>query len=120
MSPDEERFAELSARAERGELQPIPGTALYGKDAEEAGQQDLMRAAQTDTLDEALRVLKAGRPRRGEREFPGESPVVRVRIPAQDYAELQSLATSSGRSPSDLVREGVRRVLAGARQVALD
>jgi hypothetical protein len=49
-------YDELAARAERGELTPIPGTARRGSTAAVAGRADLMAATGADTLDEAVAI----------------------------------------------------------------
>jgi hypothetical protein len=54
-------YDELAARAERGELTPIPGTARRGSTAQDASRADLMAATGADTLDQAV-AIAIGRP----------------------------------------------------------
>ncbi len=46
----------LAAAAERGELAPLPNSALYGAEAAAAGRTALLAATGADTLDEAHRL----------------------------------------------------------------
>ena len=52
-----------------------------------------------------------GRPPVGSRPTPGPSPSVRARIARDDYDRLVALAEKTGRTQSDLVREGIHRLL---------
>jgi hypothetical protein len=111
MTNDDSTFDELSARAERGALKPLE-PPLVGEAAAEAGQADLMWATGAATAEEAARVALRGRPRLGPGR--GRSPVVRARVADDEYAALGELARRTGRSKSQLVRDGVRLVLGGA------
>jgi len=109
---DETYYRELSQRAERGQIgsgKPSPN-AKYGADAVAEGQRVLMWATGTDTIEEALAVARRGRPSLSA--GAGESPIVRARLPIDDYRRLETLSDTTGRSQSDLIREGVRLVLA--------
>ena len=108
---DDTHYSELADRAERGDLRPT-GTALTGAAAAAAGAQDLMWATGTDTLEDATVVARRGRPRLGPGD--GRSPVVRARVSEDEYTALADLAQRTGRTRSDLVREGVRLVLRSA------
>jgi hypothetical protein len=110
---EEAVYWELSARAERGGLPTLPGPDdLRGAAAAEAGGRDLMWATDTATVEDALTAARRGRPRLGP--GAGRSPVVRARLSTGDFESLEHLSTHTGRSVSDLVREGVKRVLADA------
>ncbi|MDR2565973.1 MAG: ribbon-helix-helix protein, CopG family [Bifidobacteriaceae bacterium] len=108
---DDEYYEGLADKAERGEL-PAPEKVLTGQEAANRGRALLMWATDTDTLDDAVKAARRGRPRLGPGE--GRSPVVRGRVSADEYAALEALAERTGRSLSELVREGVALVLANA------
>ena len=108
---DDTYYSDLADRAERGDLRPT-GPVLTGAAAVAAGARDLMWATGTETIEDAIRAAHRGRPRLGPGE--GRSPVVRARVSADDYTALGALAQRTGRSRSDLVREGVRLVLRSA------
>ncbi|MDR0627682.1 MAG: ribbon-helix-helix protein, CopG family [Bifidobacteriaceae bacterium] len=104
-TPGERYYQEL---VERGEL-PGSGPVLRGRSATEAARRDLMWVTGESDRGAAVRAL-GGRPRLGPGK--GRSPVVRARVSDAEYAELESLAERTGRTQSDLVREGLRLVLA--------
>jgi predicted DNA binding CopG/RHH family protein len=54
------------------------------------------------------------RPGRPSLSGEGDSPIVRVRLPQQTLAALQSEAAAAGVSPSEYVRRAVVRALAAA------
>ncbi|MDR1265858.1 MAG: ribbon-helix-helix domain-containing protein [Propionibacteriaceae bacterium] len=107
-------YWELHREATRGGLRPAePGRlALRGAAAAEAGARDLMWATGADNLDQALAVARGGRPRLSPGE--GRSPVVRARLEEAGFAALEALAERTGQSQSELVRQGVKLVLAAA------
>jgi hypothetical protein len=108
----DEEYWELSEQAERGELHVIPETALTGAAAVAASRDMLLWATETSSFAEAHQALLPGRPRIGENR--GASPTIRARVTATDYAALTELSQKTGRTQSELVREGIRLVLAAA------
>jgi len=58
---DQAYYEDLADRAERGELRPVPGTAVYGDAARETAQAMVMAATGASTVDEATSIA-LGRP----------------------------------------------------------
>ncbi|MDR1824848.1 MAG: ribbon-helix-helix protein, CopG family [Bifidobacteriaceae bacterium] len=115
MKPEEEaHYWTLSDQAQRGELRPDqPGEhALYGEAAVTRARQILMEATQADTIEDALQVARRGRPRLSPGQ--GRSPVARTRLAEDEDQALTELARRTGKSRSELIREGVRLRLAAA------
>ncbi|MDR1213428.1 MAG: ribbon-helix-helix protein, CopG family [Propionibacteriaceae bacterium] len=110
---DDQHYWDLDEQAERGELRPEPDNpVLHGDAAVAEGQRILMWATETDTIEEALAMARRGHPRLSPGQ--GRSPVVRARLEEADYEALEALAERSGKSQSELVRQGVKLVLASA------
>jgi hypothetical protein len=106
-------YWDLNERAECGELVASePGQALTGAAAACAGAQDLMWATDTATVEEATTVALKGRPRLSPGR--GRSPVVHARLSDEDHRRLEELSDSTGRPQSDLIREGIKLVLAAS------
>jgi hypothetical protein len=99
-------YDDLAARAEAGELQPLPGTRKRDGEAAEAGRNTLMLATGTNTIEEATRVA-LGRPRL-EQETRGTNVYWKVRpTPQLDQMAKSFVAEHQGINLSDLVRKGV-------------
>jgi hypothetical protein len=95
----------LTARAEAGELRPIPGTAKHGADAADAGRRLLMAATGTDSLEEATRVA-LGRPRLDAEPRP-KVPYWKVRPTMQLDSLVKTFALEHETNVSDVVRRSV-------------
>lgn len=83
------------------------GSPLRGEAATAAGQSFLVEAYGSEEA--VKRAMRRGRPRVGQAQ--GASPEVRGRIMRSEFDALEALARRTGRSRSDLVREGVHLVL---------
>ncbi|WP_316295648.1 ribbon-helix-helix domain-containing protein [Clavibacter michiganensis] len=94
-------YDDLAARAERGELAPIPGTDLHGSAAADAGRAMLMDATGTDTLDDAMAVA-LGRPRL---EAGPAGPMWKVRSTKNLDQQINQLAIRRGVSKSEIIRQ---------------
>ncbi|WRS30792.1 hypothetical protein U6G28_03640 [Actinomycetaceae bacterium MB13-C1-2] len=108
-------YDELANRAEQGELQPIPGTALYGEGAATAARELLMVATGASTLDEA-QTLAVGRPRVGQEK--GASPTLRARVPQALKNSVAALAKEQNRPESEIVREAIAVYVSSHGQIA--
>ena len=83
------------------------GSPLRGEAAAAAGRSFLV---ETYGSEEAVaRAMRRGRPRVGQ--TGGASPEVRGRIMPSEFNALEALAKQTGRSRSDLVREGIHLLL---------
>jgi hypothetical protein len=80
---------------------------LRGNAAAAAGQSFLVEAYGSE--DAVTRAMRRGRPRVGQPA--GASPEVRGRIMPSEFDALEALRMQTGRSRSDLVREGIRLLL---------
>ncbi len=94
-------YDDLAARAERGELAPIPGTDLHGSAAADAGRAMLMDATGTDTLDDAM-AGALGRPRL---EAGPAGPMWKVRSTKNLDQQINQLAIRRGVSKSEIIRQ---------------
>ncbi len=94
-------YDDLAARAERGELTPIPGTDLHGSAAADAGRAMLMDATGTDTLADAMAVA-LGRPRL---EAGPAGPMWKVRSTKNLDQQINQLAIRRGVSKSEIIRQ---------------
>lgn len=100
----EEHAAHLSAPAT--DL-PGSGSALHGAAAAAAGRSFLV---ETYGSEEAVEhAMRRGRPRLGQTS--GASPEVRGRLIPAEFDALEKLRQQTGRSRSDLVREGIHLLL---------
>ncbi|MFZ0161715.1 MAG: hypothetical protein WAL50_22020 [Kineosporiaceae bacterium] len=104
-----ERYEAMAEAAERGELRPLPGTALTGQAATEAAHADLMAATGAATIEEAV-SLALGRPRVGH-EKHGSSPTWRVRTTPEQHQAVERLARQRGESVSTVIRHAVAAYL---------
>lgn len=102
-------YTELSELAERGELKPIPGTKLTGKDAADQAQGLLMEATETDTIDDMYRVA-LGRPPVGSKG--GASPTVRTRVPQSLKDAISAKAKKEDRTESEIMRAALVKYVA--------
>lgn len=101
-----EKYEDLAARAERGELRAKPGTIKRGSAAREAARSALLEATGAASLEEATE-LALGRPRVGENTGP--SPQVRTRVPQALKDALTAKAAREHRNESEIVREALAR-----------
>lgn len=101
------------AEHEMGLTQATGGTVLRGAASAAHGRQMLEQAAGGPAeLDKLLR----GRPSIDPDAGPGEHSRVRqVRLPAAQNQQLDALAASEGRRPSEIMREAVAEYLATHR-----
>jgi hypothetical protein len=83
------------------------GSPLRGVAASAAGQSFLVEAYGSEAA--VNRAMRRGRPRVGQ--AAGSSPEVRGRIMPSEFDALEALAKQTGRSRSDLVREGIHLLL---------
>ncbi len=109
-----DKYEDLAARAEHGELAVKPGTVRHGVAAAAAARSALMEATGASTPQEAVR-LAVGRPLAGTKRGP--SPVVRARVPQALKDRVHALAEREQRDESDIVREAVAAYVA-LRQVS--
>lgn len=92
-----------------------PRLSLSGEAASAAGRTFLLREyGSEEDIREAMR--KPGRPRSVGHADPvtksaGASPTVRSRIPRADFERLATIEAATGKSESDLIREGVAMVI---------
>lgn len=112
---DDAYYAELAERLSSG-AEPIVGAGapLFGPEAAAQGRAFLIEAfGSEDAVEEFIR---SGRPRLGDEPGKrGASPSVRGRVSEAQLVELRAVMAETGRSQSDLVREGVELVLAKHR-----
>lgn len=83
------------------------GLPLRGEAAAAAGKSFLLEAYGSEGA--VARAMRRGRPRVGQTK--GASPEVRGRIMPSEFDALEALAKQTGRSRSDLVREGIHLLL---------
>lgn len=83
------------------------GSPLRGEAAKSAGKSFLLEAYGSEGA--VTRAMRRGRPRVGQTK--GASPEVRGRIMPSEFDALEALAKQTGRSRSDLVREGIHLLL---------
>jgi hypothetical protein len=111
--PDPAYYEALAEKAECGDFLMEPGgQVLHGQEAVDEGRRILMWATETDTVEDALKTARRGHPRLSP--GTGRSPVVRARLEESDYAALETMAEETGKTQSELVRQGVKLVLAAA------
>ncbi|MDR0847441.1 MAG: hypothetical protein LBN10_00120 [Propionibacteriaceae bacterium] len=101
-------YAELAGRAERGELRPVPGTAVRGQEAAELGQQWLMEATGTDSAADAVRVA-LGRPRLDTPR--SDLATWKVKTPRTLDEKVRSAAHRRGVTVSEWIREAASHQL---------
>lgn len=112
LSATEEReYAELAARAERGELQPI-GETVHGEGAAAAGRAMMLEATGASSIEEATHIA-LGRPRLGERDSR-ETATWKVRTPAALNEGVRAAAQRRGVTVSEYIR------IAAAHQIEAD
>jgi len=97
----DDKYEELAARAERGELTVKPGTVRRGEGAREDVMKALLNATGASTPPDAVR-LAVGRPTLGGESGP--SPVVRARVPQALKDRVYALAKREHRDESDILR----------------
>lgn len=107
---DQEQYAALAERAERGELKP-QGDGVYGEEATRLGRELLLVATGASTIEEATH-LALGRPKLADEG--NETKTWKVRIPAELDRTVREAAKRRGMSVSAYIR------LAAARQVEAD
>ncbi|MHA6667365.1 ribbon-helix-helix protein, CopG family [Homoserinimonas sp. A447] len=83
------------------------GSPLRGEAAAAAGRSFLVEAYGSEAA--VKRAMRRGRPRVGQ--ATGASPEVRGRIMPAEFDALEELRKQTGRSRSDLVREGIHLLL---------
>ena len=83
------------------------GSPLRGEAATATGSAFLVEAYGSEGA--VTRAMRRGRPRVGQAK--GASPEVRGRIMPSEFDALEALAKQTGRSRSDLVREGIHLLL---------
>lgn len=107
---DQEQYAALAERAERGELKP-QGEGVYGEEATRLGQEILLEATGASTVEEATQ-LALGRPKLADEGK--ETKTWKVRTPAELDQTVRDAAKRRGMSVSAYIR------LAAARQAEAD
>lgn len=104
-----DKYEELAARAERGDLAVKPGTVRRGKSARADARSALMKATGATSPEDAVH-LAVGRPSVGSTKR-GPSPTVRARVPQALKDRVHALAQSEDRDESDIVREALAAYL---------
>lgn len=107
---DQEKYAELAERAERGELKP-QGPGIQSEDAASVGREWVLAATGASTIEEAAN-LALGRPKLGDEGQ--ETKTWKVRTPADLDRTVREAAKRRGMSVSAYIR------LAAARQAESD
>ena len=107
---DQEQYAALSQRAERGELIP-QGDGVYGEDATRFGRELLLAATGASTIEEATHIA-LGRPKLADEGK--ETKTWKVRTPADLDRTVRDAAKRRGMTISAYIR------LAAARQAEAD
>jgi len=104
MDRDDAYYEELERLYESGEIRSgdHSGPVLSGTEAVQAGQQHLMWATDTDTIEDAVAVA-LGRPRL--EAVPNE--IMRVRVPQRLMAEVRLFAKKRNTTISQVVREAM-------------
>lgn len=97
-------YDELAERAERGQLQAIPGTILQGAPAAAAGRAALLDATGAGTIDDAIE-LALGRPPLGQGK--PSTTTWRIRTTESLDSRARALAEHEGVNVSVLVRKAV-------------
>jgi len=82
---------------------------LRDDDATAAGRDFLLREFGSEEA--IMAELRPGRPRIGKQPDRGPSPTVRGRISEQDFAAVKQLEEQTGKTQSELVREGIQLVI---------
>ncbi|NQX28857.1 ribbon-helix-helix domain-containing protein [Microbacteriaceae bacterium VKM Ac-2854] len=112
---DDEDYAAFAERLSSG-AEPIvgAGTPLVGAEAAAHGRALLIESFGSEEAVEEF--IRSGRPRLGDEPTRrGASSTVRGRITDDQLAELRGVMADTGRSQSDLVREGIALLLAKHR-----
>ncbi|WP_178946364.1 ribbon-helix-helix protein, CopG family [Kocuria sp. TGY1127_2] len=116
---EKQDWDQLAQDAETGAMTPDPNTpSLHGDDAAEAGRAILREVYGTDDLDAISDAdLRRGRPSLSAQKTraAGESPMLRVRVPAQVDEAISSLSQAQGRTKSELIRDWIEE---GLRQAS--
>ncbi|MGC0273463.1 ribbon-helix-helix protein, CopG family [Pseudactinotalea sp. Z1739] len=99
-----DKYDDLAAGAERGDLTVKLGTVRRGEAAAAAARSALMDATGATTEQEVVQIA-VGRPPAGTKRGP--SPVVRARVPQALKDRVHALAEREQRDESDIVREAV-------------
>lgn len=105
---EEQEWAALAARAERGDLRPIEGTAVTGPRAAERGQAALLAATGAASIEDAA-LIAFGRPKVGETR---DTHIWRVRASADLDAMVTWIAEREGRTRSQVIRDAVAQYAA--------
>lgn len=116
MAGDEIDYDALAARLTNPDARPQPGQVLRGEEAAAYGRAFLLHEYGSEEA-LAAAMVRPGRPRIGSGKR-GPSPTVRARISERDFAELARLREQTGRTEADLVREGVRLLLAQQKEAS--
>ncbi|NLC97565.1 MAG: CopG family transcriptional regulator [Actinomycetales bacterium] len=95
-------YDELADRAEAGQLKP-QGDPIRGEKAAHAGAAQLLKAMETSSLEDAVR-LAVGRPPLGSAQ-KAPTKTWRVKAPADLDAAVRELAAARGIGVSEIVRE---------------
>lgn len=116
---DDQYWEQLAQDAENGRMTPDPTReALHGEAAAEAGRAMLREVFGTDDLDAISdEDLRRGRPALGKQTNgeAGESPMLRLRVPAQMNEAITNLSAARGKSKSELIRDWIAE---GLRQAS--
>lgn len=107
---EQEQYAALAERAERGELTP-QGDAVHGEDAAALGREWLLAGTGASITEEATQ-LALGRPKLGDAGH--ETKTWKIRTPAELDQTVREAAQRRGMSISAYIR------LAAARQAESD
>jgi hypothetical protein len=95
-------YNDLADRAERGQLTPVPGTALRGATAADAARDALLAATGAESIENAVTIAR-GRPRLDANEPAG--PMWKVRATKPLDQKVSQLAKRRGVSKSQILRE---------------
>lgn len=108
MKKNIEYYERLADDAEQGEFTPVPGTIKRGKDAAKDGQDMILTATGSSSLEEANRII-LGRPRLGEKV--GRSPSVNIRVTPEMREELKARAAREEMTISEVGRKALAQYL---------
>lgn len=105
---DKQYWDQLAQDAETGAMTPDTSEpTLHGEGAAEAGRAMLREVYGTDDLDTISDAdLHRGRPSLSAQKTrpAGESPMLRVRVPARIDEAISNLSKSQGKTKSELIR----------------
>lgn len=103
MTNDDQYFADLAARVERGDF-VATGPVDHSDAGRDATRAMLLDAAGVDTVDELMAQVRRGRPRLGEEV---SNVTWKVRAPRALDDELEQIVQRSGKKRSTIIREAV-------------